>query len=40
VVLDNLSTGIAESVLYGTFVESDTGDRNPVPKVSGLGLNN
>jgi UDP-glucose 4-epimerase len=27
VILDNLSTGFADSVLYGTLIEGDTGDR-------------
>jgi UDP-glucose 4-epimerase len=30
VVLDNLSTGFSESVLFGTFVHGDTGDRELV----------
>jgi hypothetical protein len=33
VVLDNLSTGIAESVLYGTFVKGGTGDRELVSQL-------
>ncbi len=33
VVLDNLSTGFKESVLYGNFVEGDTGDMNLVGRI-------
>lgn len=33
VVLDNLSTGFAESVLYGTLVVGDTGDKELVTRV-------
>lgn len=33
VVLDNLSTGFADAVLYGTFVQGDTGDRALVQQI-------
>ena len=33
VVLDNLSTGFRESVLYGEFVQGDTGDRSLVSEI-------
>ncbi len=33
VVLDNLSTGFADAVLHGTFIEGDTGDRELVSKI-------
>lgn len=33
VILDNLSTGFKESVLYGDFVEGDTGDSELVSRV-------
>jgi UDP-glucose 4-epimerase len=33
VVLDNLSTGFRESVLYGDFIEGDTGDRALVSRI-------
>ncbi|MCI0654070.1 MAG: UDP-glucose 4-epimerase GalE [Methylococcaceae bacterium] len=33
VVLDNLSTGFTDSVLYGTFVQGDTGDRELVARI-------
>lgn len=33
VVLDNLSTGFEESVVYGTFVQGDTGDTERVSQV-------
>ncbi|MDH5325926.1 MAG: UDP-glucose 4-epimerase GalE [Gammaproteobacteria bacterium] len=33
VVLDNLSTGFAESVLHGTLVVGDTGDKNLVSRL-------
>lgn len=33
VVLDNLSTGFSEAVLYGTFVQGDTGDRETVSRI-------
>ena len=33
VVLDNLSTGFRESVLYGDFVQGDTGDRELVSEL-------
>jgi UDP-glucose 4-epimerase len=33
VVLDNLSTGFAESVLYGTLIQGDTGDRELVSRI-------
>jgi UDP-glucose 4-epimerase len=33
VVLDNLSTGFREAVLYGDFIEGDVGDRDLVGKI-------
>ncbi len=33
VVLDNLSTGFAEAVLYGTLIEGDTGDGELVDRI-------
>jgi len=33
VVVDNLSTGVAESVMYGEFVEGDSGDASLIDRV-------
>ncbi|MGH8477957.1 MAG: UDP-glucose 4-epimerase GalE [Methylococcales bacterium] len=33
VVLDNLCTGFREAVLYGTFIQGDTGDRDLVSRI-------
>ncbi|MGH8557733.1 MAG: UDP-glucose 4-epimerase GalE [Methylococcales bacterium] len=33
VVLDNLSTGFSESMLYGAFIQGDTGDRDLVGRI-------
>ncbi|MGR9106800.1 MAG: UDP-glucose 4-epimerase GalE [Gammaproteobacteria bacterium] len=33
VVLDNLSTGFAEAILYGTFIAGDSGDRELVSRI-------
>lgn len=33
VILDNLSTGFADAVLYGDLIEGDTGDRELVSKI-------
>jgi UDP-glucose 4-epimerase len=33
VVLDNLSTGNEDAILYGTFVQGDTGDRDLVSRI-------